>query len=183
MDLASPVLAGFFPKKTTRKSDSVDNSAVEEIRSVSLCISGGPEDWIERWEHNYFGFYDSEELALGILAQEERGFDLYAYKIYGLRFEAGEVRPCPWPIRLEWDLSAYEFLGHDAVTGSEPDAPKVQWSFGCSPLSCNNAAKDFPVNRHCLITELDNAYRACIEISKGAYEAGPYYLFEVYRRV
>ncbi len=182
MDLTSPVFVGFFPKRTERKTDWISNPAVAEICSVSLCFSQGPEDWIERWEHNHFGFYNSEELAHGILGREELDFDLYAYKMYCLSFDGGEVHPYPSPVRLERDLSAFELLGHDAVNRSEPDAPNVQCSFDCSPLSCNNAASIFPVNRHCLITDLDDAYRTCIAISKGAYEPGPYSLFEIYRR-
>ncbi len=182
MDLAPPSFVGFFPKRTEERADWLENPVVEEICSVSLCISDGPEDWVERWEHNDLGFYDSEALALDATEGKESGFDLYAYRMYGLRFDAGEVQTHPSPVKLACDLSAYEFLGHDAVSRSGAGVPNVQCFFECSPLSCNSGADVFSVNRHCLITELDNAYQACIEISKGKYEPGPYYLFEVYRR-
>jgi hypothetical protein len=103
--------------------------------------------------------------------------DVYAYKVYPLRFDAGEVQPWKVQTRVtELDLAGFAFLGFDIVSRSS-DA-----SFECSPLSCNGASDDFPVNRSCLIDDIDTAYNVAVEISRGKYEPGPYHLVEVYRR-
>lgn len=80
------------------------------------------------------------------------------------------------------DLSGYEFLGYDPVSREEGDA-----NFCCSPLSCNRGFESYPVNRCCLLDDLDAAWRITSEIARGAnekgsWEPGPYYLCEVYRK-
>lgn len=80
-------------------------------------------------------------------------------------------------MQLELDLSGFVFLGLDLVSRSTDS------HFECSALSCNHGADDFPVNRFCLMDDSAAAYDACLTVSKGAYEPGPYHLLEVYRRV
>jgi hypothetical protein len=175
MNIPDPQFVGFFPHRTEKKPEWLENHGVTEVCSVSDCISPSPENWIEKWKHNELGFFDSEVLALSIV-NDAGPYDLYAYKMFPLQFSEGEVTPYVIPVNPTADLASFEFLGHDPVSRSAGFFPE------CSPLSCNNAAEDFEVNEHCLIQDREPAYQATIAISKGNYEPGPYYLFEVYRK-
>lgn len=53
--------------------------------------------------------------------------------------------------------------------------------FECSPLSCNNMAKEFAVNRHCLVDDLDQAGSVAERFAVEEPEPGPYYVIEVWR--
>jgi hypothetical protein len=48
----TPVLIGYFPKKTVRRPDWLKAANVEEVCSASDCISDGPANWISAWKHN-----------------------------------------------------------------------------------------------------------------------------------
>jgi hypothetical protein len=177
MEIPPPSFVGFFPKITETKPNWLKVDGVQEVCSVSLCISKAPEGWIQRWVHNELGFFPTEALAESVLEGMDEHFDLYAYRLYPLEFNQGEVIPFVVPGEEDQDLSSFEFLGFDPVSRSSNSILE------CSPLSCNHAASEFKVNRNCLIEGLEEVYRACVEISMGNYEPGPYYLFEVYRKI
>ena len=80
------------------------------------------------------------------------------------------------PLSVTGDFEAYNFLGYDAVNRSAGN------HFECSALSCNHGADDFTVNKYCLFDDLEYSYKATIDISKGGYEPGPWYIVEVYRK-
>ncbi len=177
MELREPVFVGFFPKVTQRTPAWLGVQSVREICSVSNCISDGPEGWIDHWEHNAHGFYDSEEQAQVVAAPNSEEFDLYAYHLFPMRCIGDVLEPVTIESAAAPPPVDYEFLGYDIVTKSVSDF------FECSPLSCNYAAREYPVNQYCLIADRDQAYQALQEISRvGTYEPGPYYLFQVYRK-
>ncbi len=181
MKLPQAVLVGYFPKITHPGTDWLGNESVLEICSVSHCISEGPDDWINQWKHNELGFYDSEEIAYQMIEENSSAFHLYAYKMYPCSCLQGETKAILIPHAISSnvaDLSAhYEFLGYDIVTKSTTSF------FECSPLSCNSAATEYPVNRYCLVSTKEVAHQVLSEIcEKGNYEPGPYFLFEVYRK-
>ena len=176
MTLPEPVGLGYFPKRTHARPEWLKASAVQEICSVSQCISPGPDDWIQKWLHNELGFYDTTELAWKVIGRDEAGFEMFAYQAYPLQFDEGAVQPWLVPVRVELDLSGFVFLGLDLVSRSS------ETHFECSALSCNHGADHFPVNRFCLMDDPIAAYDACMTVSKGGYEPGPYHLLEVYRR-
>lgn len=176
MVLPDPVGVGFFPKRTQPRPERLKAGVVQEICSVSECISTGPPDWIQKWRHNDLGFYDNEPLAEQVVGPDREGFEMYAYKIYPLQFDDGRVEPWNVPVQLDLDLTEFESLGFDLVSRSTAD------TFECSALSCNSGADEFPVNRFCLMDDPAAAYDACAAVSEGKYEPGPYYLLQVYRR-
>ena len=111
-----------------------------------------------------------------MVANETISYDIYAYKIYPIEFENGKAYDFDVPLSVENDLKFYSFLGYDAVNRS------TKSHFECSALSCNHGAQHFTVNKYCLFDDLEKAYEATIEISKGGYEPGPWYLVEVYKK-
>ena len=72
----------------------------------------------------------------------------------------------------------YALRGYDIVCFTSGVAPE------CSPLSCNSGAKEFPVNRYCLIDTLEEALRIAEAIDKdGGYEPGPYGIMSVWEQI
>ena len=171
----SAVGVGYFPKRTQPQPDWLRVEHVREVCSVSECVSAGPNDWVAQWKHNALGFFDTEAAALDVV-RDPVGLEMYAYRVYPLQFDSGLSRSWAVPIHVALDLREYVFLGFDLVSRSISDY------FECSALSCDSAAKEFVVNSHCLIDDYDAAWAACLAVSRGEYEPGPYYLFEVYRR-
>jgi hypothetical protein len=173
-DLPTPLFAGFFLKRAERSAETIQAPGVDRVRSVSECISKGPEGWVDRWVHNDLGFFDREETALSLGSPSE-GYELYAYTVYPLRWnEDGTVeewRPAAAPEELP---SNYKRIGYDIVSKSSSSF------FECSPLSCNAGFKEFAVNEHCLFSDLDSARAAIVQIATGNYEPGSYFLIGVY---
>lgn len=202
MNIPSSIFVGYFPKITVQNSDLKDengstgmkNKVVEEICSVSECISEAPEGWVDKWKHNDLGFYDTEESALSVISDKKEKYDLYAYKLYPVKFEEDKVIKIKIDSNAVEHLKAYEFIGYDVVSSSEGHY------FECSPLSCNDACEIFPVNRYCLIQDFNDALECCRKISeentgakvskrpdgvheyRGKWEPGPYYVFQVFRK-
>lgn len=178
MKLPKSIAVGFYPKITQPGSALSKDFPAIEICSVSNHISSAPDDWVEHWLHNELGFYDSEWAAMQIVRDDPAQYDLYAYKLAPLRCLGADQERFDVPRTADPVPSDYEFLGYDIVTKS------VTSFFECSPLSCNWAADDrFSANQYCLIDNPAEAYKVLTAISiDGNFEAGPYYLFEVYRK-
>ena len=69
MNIPESILIGYFPKKIALRPDWIKNSVVEDIYSVSECISKGPDNWIDMWKHNItWWLFDTPKQALRFLA-------------------------------------------------------------------------------------------------------------------
>ena len=185
MNIPSPIFVGYFPKVTAQRDDLktendeiwLKSEVVEEICSVSDCISKGPGGWIDKWQHNDLGFYDTEESALNVIPDNQEKYDLFAYRLFPLQFKEGKAIDYKVESNALEDLNPYKFIGFDIVSKTVSDF------FECSPLSCNGACEEYLVNKYCLIEQLKDAYNAAIEMGQGGWEPGPYYLLEVYRKL
>jgi len=172
---------GFFPKKIAPRTEWFKNSVVRDICSVSTCISNGPENWIEKWKHNTNTWmFDSPEAARSVLDPTDEGFTVFAYRAFPVLFDGGVT--VPWDVKpaIDFDLSEFEFIGYDIVSRYGGT------NFSCSPLSCNNGCETIQVNEHCLIDDLETAWKTAERIAAeskdhGTWEPGPYCLIEVSR--
>ena len=172
------VLIGYFPKKTVRHSDWLKATIVDQICSVSSCISKAPEQWIGHWKHNEMWVFDSPALAWGVVPEADREeFEMYAYRIAPVEIGDGkeEVFTIP-PISPEPVSDDFESLGFDIVCGSQGK------DFGCSPLSCNKLAEKIPTNCFCLMGDLTEALGVARGFDGIACEPGPYFVVEVFRQ-
>ncbi|MCB0116944.1 MAG: hypothetical protein R2873_17830 [Caldilineaceae bacterium] len=170
------ILIGYFPKRTAVRPPWVHADSVEEIASVSECISPGPSAQNEHWSPNEFGFFDSPAVAHAVLGDDAAEFDIYAYQLYPILVHQGAARPAQvTPPTVEPLDVNFHLLGYDAVSRSHGK------NFECSPLSCNDAAREHEVTRDCLFANYDAALAGATEFSNGNYEPGPYYIVEVYR--
>src|ERR1017187_4307742 len=84
------LFAGYFPKIVTPKDEWLKAPQVKEIWSVSTCLSDGPPNWIDRWQHNDLWLYDTAALAESLVPPTERGrYRIVAYRIWGRMFDKG----------------------------------------------------------------------------------------------
>lgn len=145
--------SGYMAKFVEKDTTWIKNKEVEEILSVSGCISKDFTDWIDYWKHNDFWFFDNVEKistlaeSLGLDVSEVRWF---YYETYELEFfekdnvwkEIDEFKGVKSNVEApeKFDLKGYDIVTHSCRSSAE-----------CSPLSCNGLAKTIPVNQHCLI--------------------------------
>ena len=172
------VFAGFLAKQVEPRPAWLSAPAVQDICSVSECISKAPEDRLLAWKHNEYGFYDSLDDARSVITGEEARLDMFAYEILLLRGLEGRVDPVALVPAAGSVPVDFEFLGYDIVTRSE-GAPVE-----CSPLSCNRVAEQVPTNLHCLVASEAEALDALLMICAPGFgaEPGPYYLVKVFRQ-
>lgn len=169
-------LAGYFPKRSVTPPRWMTPLGIKEVGSVSGCISGGPDDWIQAWKHNSWGFFDSPELAWSVVAERDRAsFRLYAYQVHALESVAdarpirgpdADVRPLP---------ESFRPIGFDVVSRGSGAF------FECSPLSCNRLAQEIVTNAYCLLETRDDATGMALRAQSLNCEPGPYYVLEVFR--
>jgi hypothetical protein len=182
MKMPVPIFIGYFPKTTMGRNDWFGNAPVQEVCSVSDCMSGAPTGWIDEWKHNAWFVYDTEEMAWRVVHDDPAAYDMYAYKLFPFVFDGGAGSAVDVVSTATANLSDFDFVGYDPVS-RELDVI----GFGCSPLSCNKGFERYPVNRFCLLDDLEGAWRITDEIAKaaketGSWEPGPYCLCEVYRK-
>ncbi|MEO8427798.1 MAG: hypothetical protein ABI651_11875 [Verrucomicrobiota bacterium] len=176
-DIVTPILIGYFPKRTVKRPDWLKTAGVEEICSVSDCISKGPDGWVNHWRHNDMSVYDTPASAWSVVPENARQeFDLYAYCLFSTRFVEGKQEPFEIPpLNVEPLPRSFVRLGYDAVSRS------CGSNFECSPLSCNYLAGRVIVSRYCLVDTESEAVELAREFSLGGCEAGPYHVVEVWR--
>lgn len=183
MNIPESILIGYFPKKIALRDDWLKNPVVEDIYSVSECISKGPDNWIDMWKHNItWWLFDTPEAGVEVLGANYADFIMLAYKLFPVQFDGGKLRSLEVISAARDELTDFEFLGYDIVSRS---AEIAEVRFEHSPLSCNNGCEKIPVNKHCLINDLETAWTTAELISaeskNGLWEPGPYCLVEVYR--
>ena len=185
------VLIGYLPKcfvAATGEDDAPAYPGVDEICSVSECFSKSPPDSVNHWRHNTETWlFDSAGAARSVVPEAERDrFRLYAYRLLPTLFHAsGAETDHPLPELHALPLpDDFTRLGYDAVVrdpGAMDTGGNVP-SFFCSPLSCNYMAEEYPVNRYCLVDDLDTALAMARDFANGNCEPGPYCVVEVWRR-
>ena len=164
-------------------------AGVEEICSVSECIVKSPPEWVEKWAHNTETWlFDTPEAAWSVVpAAERERYRLYAYRLLPVLFhESGQETEHPLPEFTAVPVPGrFSCLGYDAVVrhvGTTHSGGNETPAFSCSPLSCNGMAAEYPVNRYCLVDDLDTAIAMARDFAAGNCEPGPYCVVEVWRR-
>ncbi len=190
VEIPVPTLLGYFAKPTWKRPDWLKAPQVEEICSVSECMSRGDWDWINEWRHNGMWVFDSPDLAWSVVPESLRAqCGLYAYRMFPFRYFLGqkvssaipEVNPMPLDgsfINLGYDLVSREC--HTLVS------PTCGGQFDHSPLSCNHLAESVPTNRYCLLDTVEEAFALAPTLEVPGQpprgEPGPYHIVEVWRQ-
>lgn len=184
------VLIGYLPKRIVDAPGDVDAPrypGVEEICSVSECFSKSPPDWVDCWLHNTDTWlFDDPEAAWWMVPEAERErYRLYAYRLLPTVFhDSGKETELTLPeIKAAPIPASFVRIGYDAVgyrVGETAGELHIPPSFGCSPLSCNYMAEEYPVNRYCLVDDLDTALAMAHDFATGNCEPGPHCVVEVW---
>ena len=174
--------AGYMAKRVVTRPDWIDARQVEDIYSVSGCVSREFADFIQYWRHNGYWLFDSPEV-IGSLAKEH-GLDLagtrvFYYEVYELEFDerTNEWKPFSPEASFKTNVSKPE---HPMLEGFDIVSFSVHTSPECSPLSCCALAKEIETNRHCLVSSFEEAKTTLETPEIWLGEPGPYRIFAVY---
>lgn len=173
---------GYMAKLVAPKPDWLKTDQVDEILSVSSCVSTDFADWINYWRHNGFWFFDSPSVILELSA--EYNIDLSAdrwfyYEAHDMEYDEDgggwrAFEPEKSFITAVDPPADRQLLGYDIVTFT------CGTSAECSPLSCNHLAEHMKVNRQCLMGSFEEAVNFIDEKSFLDCEPGPYRILAVY---
>lgn len=174
--------AGYMLKRVAARPDWLKVSGVDDIYSVSGCISADFVDYINYWRHNGFWLFDNPRIMTEIAAEEGidlSGLTLFYYEVFSHAFDESTRR---WePIAADPSFTtAVEpppptpVAGYDVVTFSQGNSAE------CSPLSCNHLAANASVDRHCLFPGLDAAREALQAGLFDKSEPGPFRILAVH---
>ena len=173
---------GYMAKRVALKPDWLKTDKVDDILSVSPCMSEDFADWVSYWKHNGFWFFDSTSVIQD-LVHEHRidNADLRWFYFEGYEQEYDEDQDV-------W--RDYEPEGSFTTSVREPAEPRlmgydiVTFSGGtsaeCSPLSCNGLAESLDLNRHCLFETFKEAKDLIESERLDGCEPGPYRIVGVY---
>ncbi|EIT7126871.1 hypothetical protein ACWO25_004523 [Vibrio parahaemolyticus] len=173
---------GYMYKVVSGKPDWLKASQIEDIYSVSSCVSEDFCDWVNYWKHNGYWFFDSPSLIHEIANENSIDLDnltLFYYEMYEKQ----------WDYDDNWtDFSPEEYFSTNVVV----PASKVSLGFDivtytnntsaeCSPLSCNHMAEEIETNEHCLLETFKSAVDLIEQQKLSQCEPGPYRIVEVFR--
>jgi len=174
--------AGYMAKRVVRKPDWLKANGVEDIYSVSGCISKDFADYIKFWKHNGCWFFDSPEVIDQVAREQSIGLagtTMFYYEVYEQEFDDGKGQWCPcerersFPTNIRTPEKKI-LAGFDVVNSVTRNSPE------CSPLSCNSLTNEIQTNSHCLLADFETA-KQLIETGKfNNSEPGPYRIFAVY---
>lgn len=174
--------AGYMAKRVMSNPDWLKAYRVEDIYSVSGCISKNFADYITFWKHNDFWLFDSPQVIEQVAGEHSidlAGTTMFYYEVFEQEFDDAKEQWYPYEREPSFTtnvrLVGQKILaGFDVVNSSQNNAPE------CSPLSCNSLANEIPVNAHCLLPDFETAKQL---IETGQFtnsEPGPYRIFAVY---
>jgi hypothetical protein len=176
------VPAGYLYKRVAVRPDWLAASGVDEICSVSGCISEAFADYIEWWRHNGYWLFDSPDVMRELA--NEHGVDLsgarlFYYEVFDRQFDGDSRSWSPFApdgsLALAVRQPASRRLdGYDVATFWAGTGPE------CSPLTCNHLAATLTVNRHGLFDRFEEAVRSLEAGEFDNTEPGPFRIFAVY---
>lgn len=174
--------AGYMAKNIVARPDWLKANRVNDVYSVTNCVSDDFADYINYWKHNGYWLFNSPEVIREV--SEEHSIDLagtklFFYEVYELEYDEDEKS---WnqfspESSFETEVSqpdAKTLEGYDVVTFYVHTSPE------CSPLSCNSLASEIETNEHCLLPSFENAKELLEEGKFDNSEPGPYRIFAVY---
>jgi GH35 family endo-1,4-beta-xylanase len=174
--------AGYIAKRVVRKPDWLKANGVEDVYSVSGCISKDFADYIKFWKHNGYWFFDSPEIIVQVARKHSIdlvGTTMFYYEVYEQEFDDGKGQWCPYGRDRSFITNIClpekkTLAGFDVVNSVTRNSPN------CSPLSCNSLANEIQTNSHCLLTDFETAKRLVETERFNNSEPGPYRIYAVY---
>jgi hypothetical protein len=173
---------GYMFKKVSPRPDWLNADGVDDIYSLSGCISENFTDYIEYWRHNDYWLFDSRPVMEEIAGQANLDLSsmaLFSYEVFEEEFDENSkhwstFEPEPsFPTHVEKPDEPH-LAGYDVATFWAGAGPE------CSPLSCNGLAETVAVNRHCLFASFEQAKQSLEAGEFDNSERGPFRIFAVY---
>ena len=174
--------AGYMAKRVVRKPDWLKANGVDDIYSVSGCISKNFAEYIEFWKHNGYWLFDSLDVIEQVAREQSidlTGTTMFYYEVHEQEFDDAIGQWCPYEREESFttnvSLPDQKILaGFDVVSSTQRNSPE------CSPLSCNSLANEVQTNFHCLLHDFETA-KQLVETGRfNNSEPGPYRIFAVY---
>ncbi len=176
------VPAGYMYKAVSARPDWLKTEAVDDIYSVSGCVSMDFCEWIDYWKHNRYWLFDSPEIMEKLGTENDSlliAMKLFYYKVYELEWDEFEEKWSAFTPEGLFPINVIE-PKNSVVEGYDIVSFFCNTSSECSPLSCNHLSESTKVNRHCLLDSLEEA-KMLLESGKVIdCEDGPYRIFEVH---
>ena len=172
---------GYMYKSISHKPDWLRKQGVNDIYSVSNCISKDFTDWIKFWKHNGYWFFDSPTIIQNLAKAHNiplKGLKLFYYLAFEEQWDTNSKQ---WALfDSDKSFSTNVAQPHDAVIqGYDIISFSCQTSAECSPLSCNLMAQELDVNQHCLLSSFEQAIHYLESGKFNNCEPGPYRIFQV----
>lgn len=173
---------GYLYKQVSGRPEWLKAPQVNDIYSLSGCVSKDFTDYIRYWKHNGYWLFDSPNIIAEVVKDASlslEGQKLFYYKAYELQYDEdahtwSEFKPESSFATDVFIPECRKLEGFDITSFSLGNAPE------CSPLSCNAQAAEIRTNEHCLLGSLEEA-KAVVE--QGGFcgcEPGPYRIIAVY---
>lgn len=166
--------------KRVQKPKGFQIDGIDDVYSVSGCISEDFADYIDYWKHNGYWLFDAPKIIRAVAEEHSiqlDGTSLFYYEVYDMEFDGKTWSKYKAESSLPTNVllpTAKVLEGFDVVTFYAKNAPEH------SPLSCNGVATEIRTNRHCLLESFTEAYD---RLNGGAFnnaEPGPYRIFAIY---
>lgn len=174
--------AGYLLKRVAVRPEWLRDAAIDDVYSLSNCISVAFADYIRYWRHNGYWLFDSPAIV-ETLAAEERidlaGSTLFYYEVYPAEFDEATKSWSAFGPEPSF-VTAVQLPAHKALQGFDVTCFSARTSPECSPLSCNSLAAGIPVNVHCLFNTFAEAKAALENGCFNHSEPGPFRIFAVY---
>ena len=172
---------GYTAKKVVSRPDWLEVPLVQDIYSVSNCVSKNFLDYIPFWRHNGYWLFDNPDIIRDLARENNVSLEehiFFYYEAYEKEFDEERMQwqsfePEDFPTNII-PTTKRELQGFDVVSFSLGTNPQ------CSPLSCNYLAREMRTNSHCLLESFEEA-KQYLETGKFENcEPGPYRIFAVY---
>ena len=169
-------------KHVVARPDWLKANRVNDVYSVSNCVSDDFADYINYWKHNGYWLFNSPEVIREVA--EKHSLDLtdtrlFFYEVYELEYDEDEKSWRSFTPESSFETRVIQPVakileGYDVVTFCVHTSPE------CSPLSCNALAFEIETNEHCLLPTFEKAKTLLEEGKFENSEPGPYRIFAVY---
>jgi len=174
--------AGYMAKHVVARPDWIKSERVNDVYSVSNCVSHDFADYINYWKHNGYWLFNSPEVIQEVAAEHSldlTGAILFFYEVYEFEYDEDEKSWMSFSPEPSFETQvrqpgAKTLDGYDVVTFNVRTSPE------CSPLSCNSLASEIETNGHCLLPSFARAKELLEEGKFASSEPGPYRIFAVY---
>src|ERR1700722_11590229 len=122
--------AGYMAKRVCAKPDWLPANQVSDIYSVSGCVSGTFDDYIDYWKHNGFWLFDSPKIIQNIAPENSTdlaGTTLFYYEVYEKEFDGETWHPYGPDRDFTSEVSvprSKQLEGFDVATFSNKNMPE-----------------------------------------------------------